>query len=84
MLGYYKEHDGPDARCVSYDKCFGGCPRHARFVPNMPFCAGTCDDPNGFQCEADNNELISDWENVKGELEIPGCLCRTGYIKATS
>ena len=48
----------------------------------MPFCAGTCDDPNGFQCEADNNELIDNWDDVKGDLEIPGCMCRSGYIKA--
>ena len=82
--GYYRVDNDLKSKCVSYDKCFGGCPRHSYFTPNMPWCMGHCTDPEGNQCRADANAVISNFDQVKDQLDIPGCLCLPSYVKESS
>ena len=49
----------------------------------MPWCMGHCKDPEGNLCRADANSQISNFDEVKDQLEIPGCMCEEGFVKAT-
>ena len=49
----------------------------------MGWCAPTCDDPEGLNCLADANAAIDNFDQVKDQLTIPGCVCREGFIKLT-
>ena len=66
--GFYRETADPLAQCVPYNKCFGGCPQHSVYTEEMPWCAPSCDDPDGLQCLSDANEAIDNFEQVKGSV----------------
>ena len=80
--GYFRESSDPDAPCVSFDKCFGGCPQHARFNPKTPYCVGYCADPEADKCR-EMTENLPNWLDHADKLTLPGCECMPGYTRKT-
>ena len=78
--GYFRADDSPDAECVPFDQCFGGCPRHSDFNKAMPFCTGFCKDPEADRCRIQTQDLAN-WESLEDTLRIPGCQCREKYVR---